>query len=53
METRFAPLHSAGEGLTSRQAVEAVLDGLKEAEEICHVRYGVIDFFRSRAYNTV
>ena len=42
IETRFAPLHSAGEGLNSRQAVESVLEGLAEAEKICHVRYGVI-----------
>ena len=42
IETRFAPLHSAGEGLGSREAVEAVLEGLKEAADICRVRYGVI-----------
>ena len=42
METRFAPLHSAGEGLDAAGAVEAVLEGLKEAEEICHVRWGLI-----------
>ena len=42
IETRFAPLHSAGEGLSASQAVEAVLEGLAEAEKICHVRYGLI-----------
>lgn len=42
MEIRFAPLSSVNERLNCRQAVEAVLDGLKEAEAQCRVDWNVI-----------
>lgn len=42
IEVRFAPLSSVNERLSCRQAVEAVLKGLAEAKEQCHVSYNVI-----------
>ncbi len=42
MEVRFAPLSSVHEHLSCRQAVEAVLDGLKEAQAQCQVSWNVI-----------
>ena len=42
IEVRFAPLSSVNERLSCRQAVEAVLDGLKEAQAQCQVSWNVI-----------
>ena len=42
MEVRFASLSSVHEHLSCRQAVEAVLDGLKEAQAQCQVSWNVI-----------
>jgi len=42
IEVRFAPLSSVNEHLNCRQVVEAVLKGLAEAKEQCHVSYNVI-----------
>ena len=42
IEVRFAPLSSVHEGLDCRKVVEAVLDGLKEAEDRCRVAWNVI-----------
>jgi adenosine deaminase len=42
VEARFAPLSSVHEGLSTRQVIEAVLEGLKEAYAICGVSYNVI-----------
>lgn len=42
MEIRFAPLSSVHEHLGCRQAVEAVLKGLREAEAQCQVSWNVI-----------
>jgi adenosine deaminase len=42
MEVRFAPLSSVNSHLDTRQVIEAVLEGLAEAEKICHVSYNVI-----------
>lgn len=42
VEARFAPLSSVHDGLDCRKVVEAVLSGLKEAKEMCDVRYNVI-----------
>jgi len=42
MEVRFAPLLSVNEHLNCAQVIEAVLDGLREAKEICGVPCHVI-----------
>ncbi len=42
IEVRFAPFFSCGEGLTYKQVMEAVLDGLKEASEESGILYQVI-----------
>lgn len=42
MEVRFAPLSSVNERLNCRQVVEAVLEGLSEAKEMCGVPCNVI-----------
>lgn len=42
MEVRFAPLLSVNEHLNCAQVVEAVLDGLKEARNLCGVPCNVI-----------
>lgn len=42
IEVRFAPLSSVHDHLSCRQVVEAVLEGLEEAKEQCHVPYNVI-----------
>lgn len=42
IEVRFAPLSSVHERLNCRQVVEAVLEGLKEAEKQCRVPWNVI-----------
>ena len=42
IEVRFAPFFSCGEGLSYRQVMESVLDGLKEASEQCGILYQVI-----------
>ena len=42
IEVRFAPLSSVHEHLSCRQVVEAVLDGLREAEAQCRVSWNVI-----------
>lgn len=42
IEVRFAPLSSVHEHLDIRSVVEAVLDGLKEAEARCRVPWNVI-----------
>lgn len=42
IEVRFAPFFSCGEGLSYRQVMESVLDGLKEASKECGVLYQVI-----------
>ena len=42
VETRFAPFFSCGEGLSYKQIMESVLDGLKEASEETGILYQVI-----------
>jgi adenosine deaminase len=42
VEVRFAPFFSCGEGLSYRQVMESVLDGLKEASKECGIFYQVI-----------
>ena len=42
VEARFAPHFSCGEGLSYKQIMEAVLDGLKEASKECGILYQVI-----------
>lgn len=42
LETRFAPGTSLREGLTHREAIDAVLSGLRRAEEKCGIRTGLI-----------
>ena len=42
VEARFAPFFSCGEGLSYRQIMESVLDGLKEASEETGILYQVI-----------
>ena len=42
VEVRFAPLLSVNERLSCDRVIESVLDGLKEAKEICDIDYGVI-----------
>ena len=42
VETRFAPFFSCGEGLSYKQIMESVLDGLKEASEEIGILYQVI-----------
>lgn len=42
VEVRFAPLLSVNEHLNCKQVMEAVLEGLKEAEKECQIPYGVI-----------
>lgn len=42
VEVRFAPMLSCAGGLTCRQVMEAVLDGLKEASAECGILYQVI-----------
>lgn len=42
LETRFAPGTSVREGLTQGEAIDAVLAGLKKAEEECGIRTGLI-----------
>ena len=42
VEARFAPFFSCGEGLSYKQIMEAVLDGLKEASEETGILYQVI-----------
>lgn len=42
IEVRFAPFFSCGEGLSYKQVMESVLDGLKEAFEECGIFYQVI-----------
>ncbi|MCD8223170.1 MAG: adenosine deaminase [Clostridiales bacterium] len=42
VEVRFAPLLSVHEGLNCRQVLEAVLDGIAEAENICGIPCNVI-----------
>jgi adenosine deaminase len=42
VEARFAPFFSCGEGLSYKQIMESVLDGLKEASEETGILYQVI-----------
>lgn len=42
VEARFAPFFSCGEGLSYRQVMESVLEGLKEASEETGILYQVI-----------
>lgn len=42
VEARFAPFFSCGEGLSYRQIMESVLEGLKEASEETGILYQVI-----------
>ena len=42
IEARFAPFFSCGEGLSYRQIMESVLEGLKEASEETGILYQVI-----------
>ena len=42
MEVRFAPQLSVHEGFGSSQVIEAVLEGLREAEAICQISWRVI-----------
>ncbi|MGN0335709.1 MAG: adenosine deaminase [Lachnospiraceae bacterium] len=42
VEVRFAPALSCREGLTCGQVMESVLEGMKKAEEQCHVRWNII-----------
>ena len=42
VEARFAPQFSAMQGLSLKQIMEAVLDGLEEAKSICKIEYQVI-----------
>lgn len=42
VEVRFAPQLSAHEGLDCAQVIEAVLEGLREAEAICGISWRVI-----------
>ena len=49
IETRFAPLHSEGEGLNSRQAVESVLEGLAERRARVELPGGALEIEWSEA----
>lgn len=42
VEVRFAPQLSVREGLSCEQVIEAVLEGLREAEKICRISWRVI-----------